>query len=237
LNSTYTLIRLAQNGDKNSESRLVSENLALVHSCAGRLMRDGCEYEDLIQIGSIALIKAIRRFDVSYNVRFSTYAVPIIVGDIKRYIRDNTTVKVSRSLKEIFSRISVVRNELSIRLMREPTLGEISSESGYTTEKLIAALEACSPCESLEKNLKSDSSDNISLGDILKSDTDMNTELDRIALKNAINMLGERERKIIIMRCFRGKTQNEVSAVLGVSQVQISRLEKKALGILHEHIK
>ncbi len=237
MSDTYTLIRLAQSGDKLSEDLLVEQNLALVRSCAGKLKREGCEYEDLVQVGCVALIKAIRRFDVSYNVKFSTYAVPVIIGDIKRYIRDNTTVKVSRSLKEIFSKISLVRNELSFKLMREPTLSEISEKSGYTTEKLIAALEACSPCDSLERNINSDETGELRLGDMLSSKEDMNLQTDRIALKNAIDSLGEREKKIIIMRYFRGKTQVEVSEVMGVSQVQISRIEKKVLGVLREKIK
>ena len=236
MKDTYILIKKAQQGDKKSEDKLVSDNMPLVHSCVRRLKRDGFEYEDLLQVGLLGLIKSIRRFDTGFDVCFSTYAVPVITGDIKRYIRDNTTIKVSRSLKEIYFEISVLKREMSHQLMRDPTLYELSEKSGYSTEKLVMALEACSPCDSLERSLTNDRDESLCLADTLAAESNEVDEVEKIALKSALMKLGRRERKIILLRYFRGKTQAEVSDVIGVSQVQISRIEKKIIEDLRKNL-
>lgn len=233
----YSLINLARSGDKTAEKKLIDDNLLLVHSCARKLMRPGYEYEDLVQVGSIGLLKALRRFDTSLGLKLSTYAVPLIMGEIKRYIRDNSTVKVSRSLRELWIKAVRVRQILSTELGREPSIGEIAQRIGTDTEKLTLAMEACMPCESLQQKIGGDTKgDNIYIADTVKSSSTPDDELEKIALKNAISTLGERERKIIILRYFRGKTQTEVSQIIGVSQVQISRIEKKVLSALKKSL-
>lgn len=234
MTDTYNLIMLAHSGDKAAEKKLVDDNMPLVHSCVRRLMRSGCEYEDLFQVGSIGLVKALRRFDVSTGHKLSTYAVPVIMGEIKRYIRDNSTLKVSRSMRELWAKALTARSELAAELLREPTIGEIANRVGTDTEKLTLAMEACTPCESLHQKIGGDSKGEIYLADTLKSSDDTDNELEKIALKKAIQSLSERERKIIILRYFKGKTQTEVSEVIGVSQVQISRIEKNVLGMLRK---
>lgn len=237
MNRTFNLITKAKNGDKSSEEILINENMPLVHSCVRKLKREGIEYDDLVQLGSIGLIKAIRRFDVKMGVMFSTYAVPLIMGEIKRFLRDDGIIKVSRSLKEISYKSFIACEELSIKLGREPSINEISSHTGIDSEKLIMAMEACIPCESLQKSISPDMSGDITLADIIKDKHEFGDELEKIALKSALQNLKPRDRKIIIMRYFQGKTQSEISSIIGVSQVQISRIEKKVLSSLREILK
>lgn len=237
MNRTFSLITKARNGDKSSEEILINENMPLVHSCVRKLRRDGMEYDDLVQLGSIGLIKAIRRFDTQMGVMFSTYAVPLIMGEIKRFLRDDGIIKVSRSLKEIRYKSICACEELNIQLNREPTISEISSHTGIDAEKLIMAMEACIPCESLQKTISPDLSGDITLADVIKDKHEFSDELEKIALKAALQNLKPRDRKIIIMRYFQGKTQTEISALIGVSQVQISRIEKRVLSLLKESLK
>ena len=232
----YTLIKLASHGDKEAEKVLVRENLPLVHSCVKKLIRQGFEYDDLVQVGSIGLIKALRNFDTSLGLKLSTYAVPLIMGEIKRYMRDDNTLKVSRSYRELWLKAVRVREHLTKKLFREPGINEVAGELGVDTEKLIIAMEACMPCESLQKSFGNDSGSELCLADTISSPETIEKEIDVIALKCAVNSLDARERKIIILRYFMGKTQMEVAQIIGVSQVQISRIEKKVLRNLREKI-
>ena len=236
MTNTYNLISLAQKGDKEAEKRLIDDNLPLVHSCVRKLMRAEYEYEDLLQVGCIGLVKAVRRFDVTSGYRLSTYAVPIIMGEIKRFVRDNTQVKVSRGLRELWTKAMGVRGRLATELLREPSIGEIADCLNTDVEKLTLAMEACMPCESLQQKIGGDSRGEIYLADTVKSSYDVDKELEKIALKKAIETLSEREKKIIILRYFKGKTQTEVSEVIGVSQVQISRIEKNVLSVLRKFL-
>lgn len=233
MNETYSLITLARKGDKSAEKILTDKNMALVHSCVRKLIKPGYEYDDLLQVGSIGLVKAIRRFDISLGLKLSTYAVVLIMGEIKRFIRDDTGIKVSRSLKELWIKAVHMREIITKETGGEPSIGEIAKRLGTDPDKLNLAMEACLPCESLWQKCGGEDSD-ITIADTVKDKFSMDKELEKIALKNALNNLDERERKIILLRYFRGKTQSEVSGIIGVSQVQISRIEKKVLGMLKE---
>ncbi|MBQ4528664.1 MAG: sigma-70 family RNA polymerase sigma factor [Clostridia bacterium] len=237
MNDTYNLIILAHNGDKGAEKLLVDSNLALVHSCVRKLIRQGYEYDDLLQAGSIGLIKAIRRFDTSLGLKFSTYAVPLIIGEIKRYMRDDSTLKVSRSLRELWMKAVQVREALTKENQEEPSVGEIAHKLGTDVHSLNLAMEACLPCESIWHKIGSDDKGDFTIADTVKDAFSVDSELEKIALKAAIAGLGERDRKIILLRYFRGKTQTEVSHIIGVSQVQISRIEKRLLASLKEQLK
>ncbi len=231
----YNLIRQAHSGDKNAERKLTDDNMALVYSSVRKLIRPGFDFDDLVQVGSIGLIKAIRRFDTSLGLRLSTYAVPLIIGEIKRYMRDDSTLKVSRSLRELWIKAVHVREALSAQLSREPTVGEISERLSCSVEELTMAMEACMPCESLWQKIGGGDNETC-VADVVKDKFSTEDELEKLALKEAINSLGERDKKIIILRYFRGKTQMEVSEIIGVSQVQISRIEKKVLSMLRKSL-
>lgn len=222
--------------DKIEEERLVEKHLPLVHSCARKLWHEGLDYDDLIQLGSIGLIKAIRRFDKTLGNMFSTYAVPLIMGEIRRFLRDDGTVKVSRSLKEIKVKSVNARGELSALLNREPTVSEIAEYIGVDTEKLVLALDACMPCESLQREVYTDGNSDITLGEIISDNFSFSNEIEKIALKSALDTLNPRDKKIIILRYFKGKTQAEISEIIGVSQVQISRIEKKVIESLRKNL-
>jgi len=234
LTDNTALIKNASEGDKTAEDILVKQNIPLVHSCVKKLIRQGFEYDDLVQVGSIGLIKALRKFDTSLGLKLSTYAVPLIMGEIKRYMRDYSALKVSRSHKELWLKAVRVREILTKRLSREAGINEIAKEMGVSTEKLVMAMEACRPCESLQSPIGNDGKNDIFLADTVGDSSTPEKDTEIIALKSAINSLNERERKIIILRYFMGKTQCEVSEIIGVSQVQISRIEKKILsGLRH----
>ncbi len=236
LTDNSALIKMALNGDKTAENILVDRNLPLVHSCVKKLIRQGFEYDDLVQVGSIGLVKALRKFDTSLNLKLSTYAVPLIMGEIKRYMRDYNIMKVSRTHKELWLKAVRVREILTKKFSREPGIGEIAKEMGIDVEKLIIAMEACRPCESLQSHVGNDEKNNLSLADTISSDSSPEKDTEIIALKGAVNSLGKREREIIILRYFMGKTQCEVSKIIGVSQVQISRIEKKILANLRDMV-
>ena len=231
----YKLIRMVHSGDKNAEKKLTDDNMALVYSCVRKLIRHGYDFDDLVQVGSIGLIKAIRRFDTNLGLRLSTYAVPLIMGEIKRYMRDDSALKVSRSLRELWIKAVHVRETLSSQMSREPTVGEISQKLSCTVEELTMAMEACMPCESLWQKMGGSDSETC-LADTVKDRFSTDEELEKLALKEAIKSLDERDKKIIILRYFRGKTQTEVSRIIGVSQVQISRIEKKVLTTLRKNL-
>lgn len=236
MNKNYSLITKAQNGDKLSEEILIKENLPLVHSCVRRLMRENYEYEDLLQLGTIGLIKAVRRFDAGYKTAFSTYAVPLIMGEIRRFQRDDGIIKLSRSYKDIVHKAMLASEELSYEFGREPTISEIAVHLGIDNEKLILAMEACRGCDSLDRPIADSESNAVCLGDVVSSGDRGEDELEKLALKEALSKLDARERTIIMMRYFRGKTQSEVSDAIGVSQVQISRIEKKLLAKLKAYL-
>lgn len=224
------LIQRAQKGDRYARDRLVNCNLKLVFNLVKRFQNRGYELEDLFQIGCIGLIKAIDKFDLSYEVKFSTYAVPMIVGEIRRFLRDDNPVKISRSLKELAFKIQQSRERLTGKIGREPTVREVAEELGIDREDVVAAMEAAQMPASIYETLHQDNGDPIYLLDQLKDDTGGESPwLDRIAVKELLCQLPERDRKILIWRYFEDKTQADIAARLGLSQVQVSRLERQAL--------
>lgn len=229
------LLKRAQNGDTQARERLVNCNLKLVFNLVRRFQNRGYDLEDLFQIGCIGLMKAIDKFDLNYDVRFSTYAVPMIVGEIRRFLRDDNPVKVSRSVKETAYRIQQIREHLTGRLGREPAIGEVAAELGIPREEVVTALEAAQAPASIYETLHQDDGDPIFLLDQL-SDLDGSEVpwLDRIAINQLLESLPERDRKIITWRFFEDRTQADIARRLGLSQVQVSRLERQALKKLKE---
>jgi RNA polymerase sporulation-specific sigma factor len=229
------LIPLAQAGDQEAKEKLVNCNLRLVFNLVQRFHHRGYEEEDLFQIGTIGLIKAIEKFDSSFNVKFSTYAVPMIIGEIRRFLRDDHSIKVSRSLKEVAFRVPRVKEELTREKGREPTIGEIAEAMGLPREELVTAIEALQQPASIHETLFQDDGDPIYLLDQLKSEGGLETAwMENIALREVLDKLSERDQQVIRMRFFEDKTQTEVAKVLGLSQVQISRIERQALNLLRE---
>ncbi len=224
----YDLIESAKKGDKLSLEELVKKNSGLVWSVVKRFLQRGYESDDLYQIGTIGLIKAIERFDPSYEVRFSTYAVPLITGEIRRFLRDDGIIKVSRHYKEINNRAQAVKSNFEARNMREPTLSEISAEMGITVFELTEAMEACTPCDSIYRTVCEDGKNEVYLLDKIIGSED-SALLDKASLKCAIDELDERERAIIAYRYFMDETQTVVAKRLKISQVQVSRIEKRTL--------
>lgn len=232
MNATMELIQKAHDGDKEARDRLVAENIGLVWSIVRhyRNRGQGCETEDLFQIGSIGLLKAIDKFDLTYEVQFSTYAVPMITGEIKRFLRDDGMIKVSRSLKDIGMKAKRVREEMTASLGREPTIDEIAGKLKVSREEVAASVEAAAEVESLYSTISRDDGNSIYLIDRLKEESvEQEDVLDRMVLREALLGLTEREREIIVKRYFYNRTQSEIAAELGISQVQVSRLEKKIL--------
>ncbi len=230
MEQTLALIKQAHEGDKAAREKLVEENMGLVYTIVRRFLGRGHEMEDLIQIGSIGLIKAIDKFDASYEVRFSTYAVPMIAGEIRRFLRDDGMIKVSRSLKETAVKAAAAREMLEKKNGREPTMEEISEEIGADREDIVLALESAAEVESLHKTIYQGDGNAISLMDRLEEQKDANEELlNHMVLRELLEGLPEEEHKLIYMRYFGEKTQTEVAKELGMSQVQVSRYEKKIL--------
>ena len=230
------LISLAKDGCSESLEQIAVKNSGLVWSIVKRFAGRGYDADDLYQLGMIGLIKAVRRFDSSYNVRFSTYAVPVIVGEIKRFLRDDGMVKVSRHYKELACKAAAVSARLEEEYMRTPLSSEIAQEMGIDVYTLTEALCACAPCDSIHRTVSEEGKGEVLLVDVLKGE-DADVICDRAALKIAISSLGKRERTIVIYRYYAGETQAAVAGRLGISQVQVSRLEKKALCHLKEKLK
>jgi len=229
-NEILELINRAQNGDEQAKEELVKRNIALVKSIVKRFLNRGYEYEDLFQIGVIGLIKAINNYNPAFNVQFSTYAVPMIMGEIKRFLRDDGPIKVSRSLKELASRAQTVKEQLKNKLCREPTINEIAGEMGVSPEEIVHAMEANRIPSSIYDIIYEDDDNPILLIDKIHQDTSqMGKLIDRIMLKEMLAKLDRRERAIIIMRYFQDRTQSDIANELGISQVQVSRIEKKVL--------
>ena len=223
------LIKKAKAGDNLAQSKIVENNLGLVWSIVKRFSNRGYENEDLFQIGCIGLIKSIKKFDTTYDVRFSTYAVPMIMGEIKRFIRDDGIIKVSRGLKEISNKVKITKEIMAKEMGREPSLGEVADRIHMSLEDIVMAMEAVNMPESLHSTMYEGDSSNIRLIDKIE-DQSAPVELeDRIALKQVLQIMEPRERQIIVLRYFKDKTQSQVAAMLGISQVQVSRIEKKVL--------
>lgn len=234
---TLELIKLAGQGDKKARDLLVTENIGLVWSIVRRFSNRGHELDDLFQIGSIGLIKAIDKFDTSFDVKFSTYAVPMITGEIKRFLRDDGMIKVSRSLKETANKVRITREILNNRLGREPTLEEISREIDIDTEDIVMALESNAEVESLYKTIYQGDGNAIYLIDKLEQSKDESENMiDKFALKEIIESLEPKDQDIIRLRYFCDKTQTDIAKELGISQVQVSRLEKKILKTMREKL-
>ncbi len=222
---TRMLIARAQQGDEAALEQLVIINTPLVKSIARRFLNRTVEYDDIYQIGCMGLIKAIKRFDLNYDVRFSTYAVPVISGEIKRFLRDDGMIKVSRSLKELSARALAVRERLIEVLAREPSIAEIAAELNIDAESVAEAMEAARPYASIYESAYGDESDAMLLDIVGGNCTELENATDRVALKELLSTLSPRERTIITLRYFYDKTQMQVAHVLGISQVQVSRLE------------
>jgi len=224
------LLQRVRQGDRQAREQLVSGNLRLVLSVIQRFTGRGENLDDLFQVGCIGLIKAIDNFDLSLGVRFSTYAVPMIIGEIRRYLRDNNAIRISRSVRDVAYKAMQAKEQLSARLHREPTVEQIAAAIALPREEVVIALEAIVDPVSLYEPVYNDGGDTIYVMDQIGDRSDDRDWLDEIALKEAIGALSDREKKILELRFFRGLTQVEVSAEIGISQAQVSRLEKGALG-------
>lgn len=244
------LIEKSQAGDKEAREVLIENNLGLVHHIVKRFAGRGYDTEDLFQIGTIGLIKAIDKFDLSFDVRFSTYAVPMIMGEIKRFLRDDGMLKISRTLKENGLKVKLASERLTGLLGREPQLSEVAEEAGLTAEEVTLALEAGAEVESLYKSVyQADGSEIFLVDKVAKDaaggaigvcggcqDTEKEQLLNHLLLNQLLETLPDKERELIIMRYFQERTQSEVAARLGISQVQVSRLEKKILFRMREEM-
>ncbi len=224
--NTLLLSRL-HSGDESARDLLIENNMGLVYNIVNKFLNRGYEREDLVQIGSIGLIKAVKKFDNTLGVQFSTYAVPVILGEIKRFLRDDGAIKVSRSLKEVALKGRRCEEILNRQLGRTPTIGEISKSCGIDEGLLLEAFEASMPVESIYKTVGDD--ENLSLMNILEGENVTEKVIDKIYIKESLGALSDREKDIINLRYYKGKTQSDIAKLMGVSQVQISRLEKKAL--------
>jgi len=224
------LVRRAQNGDKGARDRLVEANLRLVRSLVGRFASTSADPEDLFQLGCIGLLKAVDRFDLSYEVRFSTYAVPLILGEIRRHLRDDGPMRVSRGLKQLAQQARKAREKLVGDLGREPTVPELAAAVGAPPEDVLEALDGVRAPASIHQTVHEGDGEPIYLLDQLAATEVREGQwVDRVALREGLKQLEPREQMVILLRFFRDKTQTEVASILGCSQVQVSRLERRAL--------
>lgn len=237
MDNTIALIRMSHDGDKKAREELVEKNIGLVWSVVRRFYGRGVEPEDLFQIGSIGLLKAIDKFDLSYEVKFSTYAVPMISGEVRRYLRDNSMIKVSRSLKELSYKTQQAREKMVAALGREPELDELAAELCVEREEIVQAMEAVTEVESIYKPIHQKEGSEILLMDKLEEEGQQEDKvIDRIVLGELLETLEPDERQVIYLRYFAGKTQSEIGKILEISQVQVSRMEKKILGKMQKKI-
>lgn len=227
------LLEAAKKGDREAAERVLSENSALIWSVVRRFFGRGVESDDLYQLGCMGFIKAIQGFDSSYGTQFSTYAVPKIAGEIRRFLRDDGAIKVSRSVKERAQWIKNARVMLEQRLGREPYLSEIAEETGLTSEDIAVTETATASTESLQREI---GDEGLTLEGVLGDFFQEEKMLEKLALKEAVEALPERERKVILLRYFRCMTQEAAAKVLKVSQVQVSRIEKRAMELLREKL-
>lgn len=237
MDHTIALIQKSHEGDEEARARLVEENAGLVWCIVKRFFNRGVEADDLFQIGNIGLIKAIDKFDTSFEVRFSTYAVPMISGEIKRFLRDDGMIKVSRSLKELSYKAYLCQERLSEKLGREPVIDEIAAELGVENAELMMALESSGEIESIYKPVYQKDGQEICLVDKLAEKSGEEEKiLNHMLLNQLLNSLDKEERQLIYLRYFADKTQAQVGEELGISQVQVSRLEKKILKRMREQV-
>ena len=232
--STEELIRLAQGGDRSAAEQLVEANMGLIWSVAKRFMGRGTEADDLYQLGCLGFLKAVNGFDLEYGTQFSTYAVPKIAGEIRRFLRDDGAVKVSRTIKEHAVTIRTARNGLMLSLGREPTVSEISDKTGLSAEEIAIAENATAATESIQRET---GEDGFSLENVLTDTESEERMLEKISLRQAIDRLPEREAMVIRLRYYHGLTQDRAAKIMDISQVQISRIEKKALIALGQLLK
>lgn len=237
MDQTIALIKLAHEGDKSAREQVINDNVGLVWCVVKRFTGRGTDLEDLFQIGSIGLLKAVDKFDFSFGVKFSTYAVPMISGEIKRFLRDDGMVKVSRSLKELAAKAYMTKEELRKKGKGDPTIMELAKLLGVEKEELAMAMESCSEVESLHKPIHQSDGGEICLMDkIEKSENREEEIINRILLTKVIRSLKPKEQNLIHMRYFLNMTQSEVGKKLEISQVQVSRLEKKILKNMRTHM-
>ncbi|GAA0747801.1 RNA polymerase sporulation sigma factor SigF [Clostridium oceanicum] len=224
------LIKQARNGDKSALDKLVEYNMPLVSAISKKFLNRGYEYDDIFQIGCMGLVKAINNFEFKYKVKFSTYAVPMIMGEIKRFIRDDGIIKVSRSIKTTAKKLHYDKENLAKKLSREPTIEELSEFSGFSVDEILMATESSTSPQYLYDTIHKDDGAPVLLIDKISKDKEADSKMiDNIALKEALKDLDVKSRQIIILRYFKDRTQVEVAKKLGISQVQVSRIEKKVL--------
>ena len=227
------LIARSQQGDSAATEQLVEENSGLIWSVARRFMGRGTESDDLYQLGCLGFLKAVEGFDLNYGTQFSTYAVPKIAGEIRRFLRDDGAVKVSRSLKEQSASIKATRNRMTVTLGREPTIQEISQEMGLSPEEIAMAETATNPTESIQRET---GEEGFSLENILTDTESEERMVEKIALRQAIDALPEREKMVVNLRYFHSLTQQRVAKVMDISQVQVSRIERRAVERLRKKL-
>lgn len=231
------LLPLAKAGDAEAMNMLIEANLPLVTSISKKFINRGYDYEDIYQIGCMGLVKAINNFDNNYNVKFSTYAVPMIIGEIKRFLRDDGIIKVSRNVKSLAKKLHFDKEALTKKLNREPTIDELAEFSGMNKEEILFALESSASMQYLYEVIHQDDGAPVLLIDKLSENAAEDKNLtEKIALKEALNNLDTKSRQIIILRYFKDKTQIQVAKMLGISQVQVSRIEKKVLGEMRKQL-
>ncbi|MCL2605302.1 MAG: RNA polymerase sporulation sigma factor SigF [Defluviitaleaceae bacterium] len=229
------LITRAQQGDDDAVEQLIRENSGLIWSVVKKFSKRGYELDDLYQIGAIGLLKCIRKFDLGFDVKFSTYAIPMIIGEIKRFLRDDGIIKVSRPMKELAAKARYAQEALTARLNRQPTLGELAKEINVETEELVVAMEAGMEVESLYTTIYQGDGNPIYLIDKVSQGQDNGEQtVNILALKQLIGRLKPKERQVVVLRYFQDKTQMEVAKAIGVSQVQVSRIEKRVLQTLRD---
>ena len=237
MDHTIALIQKSHDGDEGARAQLMEENTGLIWCVAKRFYGRGTEPEDLFQIGRIGLVKAIDKFDLSYDVKFSTYAVPMISGEIKRFLRDDGMIKVSRSLKEIAYRAYLAGEKLREETGKEPSIEEIAEKIEVEKETLVLAMEASSEVESLQKTIYQGDGNEILLMDKIVEEEEREEKiLNTMLLRQLLGELGERERELLSLRYFGNKTQGEVGKMMGISQVQVSRMEKRILQDLRKRL-
>jgi len=233
MNETLALIARAQQGDNDAAEQLIKENSGLIWSVVKKFAKRGYEPDDLYQIGAIGLLKCIRKFDASFDVKFSTYAIPMIIGEIKRFLRDDGMIKVSRPMKELATKARYATEMLTAKLGRQPTINELAKELNAETDDLLIAMEAGLDVESLHATIyQGDGSPIFLIDKVARATDDSDQTINILALKQLIERLKPKERQVIILRYFQDKTQMEVAKAIGVSQVQVSRIEKKVLSAL-----
>ncbi len=233
----HTLIKQAQEGSKTAFEEIVTENMGLIWSVVKKFKGKGVDSDDLFQLGAMGLVKAVKKFSFEYDVKFSTYAVPMIMGEIKRFLRDDGIIKVSRGLKETAFKAAKARESLRAQNDREPTMEEIANYMNIDSEILAAALNSTKEVDSIDRSIEGENGRELHIMDTIISEEDKSEKIvNNIMLRESIMRLDERERQIVIMRYIREMTQSRVAEKIGVSQVQISRLEKKILRKMREYM-